>query len=198
MNIVSLAATLVNRHRRRPAPHYQALKWSALAAALVALGSMIYLLNHAGSATQSGHRSGSKGGFMDQPVIVEHQGDRLKWRLHARKAEQGLHSTHMTSPSLELYDSEGKPIPVRGDEAWFNPVSRNIRFQGHVRIDYQAWRVQTPLAVVDGLHGIIHLPQQFTAQGDGIRAHGTDLWIDQNKHHLEVKQHIWIEDRRQE
>jgi len=196
MNIVSLAASLVNRHRRRSAPHYQALKWSALAATLIALGSMIYLLNHANPATQSDHLADSKGGFMDQPVIVEHQGDKLKWRLHAKKAEQGLHSTHMISPSLELYDSEGEAIPVRGDEAWFDPVSRNIRFEGHVRIDYQAWRVQTPLAVFDGLHSIIHLPQQFTAQGDGIRARGTDLWIDQQKHQMEVRQHIWIEDRR--
>ncbi|MDX8409089.1 MAG: LPS export ABC transporter periplasmic protein LptC [Mariprofundales bacterium] len=195
MNIVSLANW---RHYSHSTPPYQALKWSALAATLIALASMIYLLNHANPAARHDNLVDSKSGFMEQPVIIEHQGDRLKWQLRAKSAEQGLRSTHMFAPSLELYDDEGKPILVRGDEAWFDPISRNIRFTGHVRIDYQAWRVQTSQAVFDGLRSIIHLPQQFTAQGDGIHAHGTDLWIDQQKRRLEVKQHIWIEDRRQE
>ncbi|MDX8413581.1 MAG: hypothetical protein R8J85_05780 [Mariprofundales bacterium] len=145
--------------------------------------------------------SSSKTSMMEQPVIIENQGEQTRWKLRATKAEQAkpgqkIQALHLTAPHLEIFNSSGESIPVQGDDAWFDPIKRSAHFVGHVTIDYQQWHLQSADALFDGINGVVHIKGAFTAHGDHVAMHGADLTVDQAQQRLEVRHHITIEDQR--
>ncbi|MDQ6950957.1 MAG: hypothetical protein Q9M26_04765 [Mariprofundales bacterium] len=189
-----LTARLNSQFNRHRSP-LTLLKWLALAGVFISIAGTIHLFIGRDSAILIKQKKAGNG-TIEEPVIVEHDGGSLKWKLRARKAVRGLNSTHLLQATLELYDQAGIPILIRGDEAWFDPLKRSARFAGHVRIDYQSWRVQSSRATFDSAAGRVYLPDAFTVQGIGVRARGSDLVIDKRQQRIWVRKHIWIEDSR--
>jgi len=161
--------------------------------ALVAM--LLLLTRHPNHSAPTAQTSNAKS-MMDQPVIIENRGEQVRWKLHALKAEQGLKQMHLIQPHLEIFDHDGSAIPIEGDEAWFNPLQRNARFVGHVRIDYRQWHLQSTEALFEGSTGKLHIAGKFSAHGDHVTMVGKDLTVDQPHQQIEVRHHVKIEDQR--
>ena len=133
---------------------------------------------------------------MEKPSIVERDGDRIIWRLDAEKASQELKGMHLIEPRLELFSESGKPIPVQGREAWFDPASRNIRFEGAVVVDYEGWRLTSEVLDYDSDRQELLVPGAFNIRGKDIRARGKGMRLDRSTQRLWVENGVWIEDSR--
>ncbi|MDQ6963783.1 MAG: hypothetical protein Q9M13_02555 [Mariprofundales bacterium] len=188
---------MINSHRW--------LKWLGLSCSAGALLATTLLLSQHRSGTPT-NRVVSTAAMMEQPVIIEHQGERTRWQLHAVKAEespspddqqtQNADKMHLTQPRLEIFSDHGERITIQGDDAWFDPLKRHARFIGHVTIDYKPWLLQSAEALFDGVSGTLHIRGAFSAHGDRVTMHGADLTIDQAQQQLRVRRHITIEDQR--
>lgn len=130
---------------------------------------------------------------MERPVIIENRGARVRWRLQALAARQHAGRIRLTRPLLTLFDRDGNPIPVRGDQATFDPLKRTARFRGHVTIDYRSWHLQSTQARFDGARRTVRIPGAFSAVGEGRRMQGADLIIDERRQRLTVRRHVRIE-----
>lgn len=136
---------------------------------------------------------------VDKPLIVERKGDRMLWRLQAQKAEQETgDGMHLISPRLDLFTETGEIIPVRGKEAWFDPVSRSIRFKGDVDVHYRTWILKCQILNYD--HGTekLHIPGAFRITGDSIKIRGKGLTAFRNTQRILVDQGVWVEDSQPE
>jgi len=133
---------------------------------------------------------------VEKPLIVERDGDRMIWRLQAAKADQVLQGMHLSKPHLELFSESGKMIPVRGEQAWFNPLSRSIRFEGAVVVDYGNWRLNSETLEYDSSKDELYVPGSFRIRGIDVRARGHALHAKRKEQRLWVEKGVWIEDSR--
>jgi len=134
---------------------------------------------------------------VDKPLIVEREGGRTVWRLKAAKAEQQLTGTiHLLKPELELFTGSGKSIPMTGEEAWFKPLSKQIRFKGNVEVRYEEWRLYSDSVRYDHQKGAVIIPGAFRIEGKTTHARGRNLTAWRTSQHIRVENGVWIEDTR--
>jgi len=133
---------------------------------------------------------------VDKPLIIERKAGKMTWRLKAKKAAQELRgSMHLSDPQLELFSESGKRIPMSGREAWFDPLSKAIRFKGDVVIRYGDWTLYGDDVRYDHTTDTIHIPGDFRIDGKLTRVRGRGLTAWRSKHHIRVDHAVWIEDR---
>ena len=101
-------------------------------------------------------------------------------------------------PRLELFTESGKVIPVRGRQAWFQPMRRSIRFEGGVVVDYDGWRLRSEVLVYDSTSDELRIPGDFRVRGDRLRARGNRLRARRKQERVWVENGIWIEDSKPE
>lgn len=176
------------------------LKWGSL---LLSVGSLllagVFLLSpKQGSlqqepATALPEKQETK---VEKPQIVERKGDRIIWRLQAESARQEETVMHMIQPLLELFAENGQVVPVRADEAWFDPVQRNIRFAGKVEVLYQQWKLETASLQYESGRDVMLVPGEFKLNGEQVRMRGGTMEVERLSQRLYVKKHVWVEDAR--
>lgn len=137
----------------------------------------------------------SQQAHVDQPLIIERKAGKMAWRLKASKAEQELRGRmHLMHPELELYSDDGKRVPVTGDEAWFNPLTKAIEFRGNVEAHYEQWTVYCDQVSYDHVSDTLHIPGEFRVESRLTRARGKGLTAWRNDHHIRIEEGAWIED----
>lgn len=182
--------------------HWRLAKWGALA---VSVGSLLLaaLLMWMSPKTEVAEREPDAVGQRGQPqtsvarpLIVERKGERLIWRLQAESAKQQDQGMHMIKPYLELFTETGEVIPVRGEEAWFEPEKRNIRFLGKVVVTHQAWTLHTEeLSYVSAKDEVV-APDTFHLYKPDVQLRGRGLRVDRRNEKLYVYHDVWLEDAR--
>jgi len=134
---------------------------------------------------------------VESPVIVERKNGRVVWQLQAGEAKQQLDGQmHLTRPELTLHTESNAEIPIRGDEAWFDPIKRNIRFTDNVVVLYQGWNLNCDLLVFSSIKDELTIPGAFRVKGKSMHATGKDMRINRSDELLFVDSGITIDDTR--
>jgi len=134
---------------------------------------------------------------VDKPLIVEREAGHTVWRLKAAKAEQQLTGAmHLLEPELELFTETGKRIPMTGKEAWFNPLSKQVRFKGDVEVQYGEWRLYSNSVRYNHQKGTVVIPGPFRIKGKTTRVRGRNLTAWRATQHVRVENGVWVEDTR--
>jgi LPS export ABC transporter protein LptC len=132
---------------------------------------------------------------VESPVLVERKDGEIVWRLRAEEAKQLLDGRMLLSkPRLLLFTKEEGEIPIESDQAWLEPVKRNIRFQGNVVIHYETWDLYTEIMIYESVKDEMYIPEAFRVKGETLRARGADLRLNRQTEQLTVDKGIWIKD----
>jgi len=173
------------------------IKWGCLGLSAGSLAlSFVWLWLAAPHAPPVQQEATGTGTRVKKPLIVERNDGRMVWRLQAERADQETRGLHLIQPRLELFTESGKVIPIRGRQAWFQPLSKNIRFEGAVVVDYEAWRLQSEVLQYDSAKDELYIPGNFRLRGDSIRARGRTLRAKRSLQRIWVDHGVWIEDSR--
>jgi len=177
------------------------LKWGFLTLALGSVTVAVFLMWQAqqGQLKLSGKPVAGKTPrtHVDKPLIVEREAGHTLWRLKASKAEQQITGVmHLLKPELELFTSAGRNIPMTGDEAWFKPLSKQVRFKGNVEVQYGEWRLYSDTVRYDHQKGAIMVPGTFRIEGKTTHVRGRNLTAWRATQHVRVENGVWIEDTR--
>jgi len=176
------------------------VKWTSLAVSLGSLLLAILLMQMRTQvptplADQQPGKNPDNQTEVSSPLIVEKKGDRMIWKLQAERAQQELNGKmHLASPQLTLFTDAGEAIPVQGLEAWFDPIQRNIEFQGDVRIRYENWKLSSDKVLFRSSDDQLLIPGKFDIRGETLQAKGKSLRLDRRNQKLWVDQGIWIKD----
>jgi len=179
---------------------HRGLRWLKWASLLVAVGSMVaaLLLLWSGEPDQLAadtNLSKKPNTEVDAPVIVERKDGHVLWQLRAIEASQQLDGNmHLTKPQLKLYTDAGQEIRINADQAWFNPLDRNVHFKGDVTTTYDQWILNSQALNYDSGQDRVIIPEQFDLQGDSLKAHGKHLIFARDSGKVDVLEGISIED----
>ena len=134
---------------------------------------------------------------VDKPLLVEHEGESVVWRLEADKAEQNLDgSMRLIAPKLELFTDSGRVMPVSGREATVDLLARSIEFVGDVKLRFDTdWLLTCETLKYDGGKDEMVIPQRFAAEGPALAFRGGSLRIDRKSQRIWVNNGVWIEDQ---
>ncbi|MDX8411818.1 MAG: LPS export ABC transporter periplasmic protein LptC [Mariprofundaceae bacterium] len=134
---------------------------------------------------------------VDKPLLVEHEGENVIWRLEADKAEQNLDgSMLLIAPRLELFTESGRTLPISGNEAKVDLLSRSIEFVGDVKLRFESdWLLTCETLKYDGGNDEMVIPASFSARGPALVLRGGSLRIDRKSQRMWVKNGVWIEDQ---
>ena len=144
---------------------------------------------------EAGEKSAEPKAAVEKPLIVERKGDRLIWRLQAESALQQEQGMYLTEPRLELFTEAGEAVPVRGREAWFEPLRKNIRFKGAVRVKFRDWQLKSETLQYVSSRDEAYVTDGFELKKPGITLKGKGLRVDRKSQRLTVEHNVWLEDR---
>jgi len=176
---------------------WRSLKWIALTISLASIGITIILLMMGGEKTTTPSHQGSDTAKtqVESPVIVERKDGQVTWQLRAQEAQQQLDGKmHLITPNLILFTENGKQINIHSKQAWFEPLTRNVRFKDHVIVHHQEWVMTSDVLIYDSSKDEIEVPGLFNIQGNTIKAHGKDMHMHRISQEIHVENGIWIED----
>ena len=131
---------------------------------------------------------------VEKPLIVERKGDRLIWRLQADSAKQQEQGMYLTEPRLELFTESGEVVPIRGREAWFEPLRRNISFKGAVQLDFREWRLKSEALRYESKRDEAVVPGRFELGKPGVTLKGRGLKVDRKSQRLTVDHDVNLVD----
>jgi len=177
------------------------VKWSSLSVSigsvLIAVGLM--WLNSKESVvvapTKVGEQVEKPQAKVEKPLIVERKGERLIWRLQADSAKQQEQGMYLIEPRLELFTEVGEAVPIRGREAWFEPLRKNISFKGAVQIDFHEWRLNSEALRYESGRDEAVVPGKFELNKPGIKLKGRGLRVDRKSQKLTVDHDVWLVDK---
>jgi len=132
---------------------------------------------------------------VEKPLIVERKGDRLIWRLQADSAKQQEQGMYLIEPRLEMFTEAGEAIPIRGREAWFEPLRKNISFKGAVQVDFHEWRLNSEALRYESGRDEAVVPGKFELSKPGIMLKGRGLRVDRKSQKLTVDHDVWLVDK---
>jgi len=176
---------------------WRVVKWASLAMAAGSVAAAVLLMWTAGpkepvSSSQPTEETQTK---VESPVIIERREGEVVWQLRAAEANQQLDGRmHLIRPQLLLFTAEKKEIPIEGEEAWFDPLQRNIHFQQHVTVKFGPWNLACEEMIYDNAKDEIHIPDAFKLTGETVRANGKALRLNRESEIVTVDQGIRIED----
>ncbi|ATX82125.1 LPS export ABC transporter protein LptC [Mariprofundus ferrinatatus] len=132
---------------------------------------------------------------VESPVIVERKDGKIIWQLRASEAKQQLDGRmHLLIPTLTLFTDSGVEINISSQQAWFEPLQRNIHFQDQVNVDYQTWKMTTETLIYDSTKDEIQVPDDFAVVGETISAKGNNMRLQRSSDQIKVDGGIWIQD----
>jgi len=132
---------------------------------------------------------------VEAPVIVERKDGRVLWQLRAAEASQQLDGQmHLTGPQLRLYTDSGEEVQIYGEQAWFNPLKRDVRFQDRVKVLFSTWTMTSESLAYESSSDQLTIAGAFRIQGDTIRAHGKHMIFHRAREQIDVTEGIWIQD----
>jgi len=132
---------------------------------------------------------------VEQPVIVERKDGKITWQLRASEASQQLDGNmHLRQPTLVLYTQSGQAVTINSNQAWFEPIHRDVRFKDHVVVHFNDWIMHSDLLLYVSATDEIQVPGAFTLTGKSIHAHGKNMHFHRITEQLNVETGIWIED----
>ncbi|EAU54010.1 LPS export ABC transporter periplasmic protein LptC [Mariprofundus ferrooxydans] len=173
------------------------LKWTSL---LIATGSIViavFLIWSAGPQRPARDSNGTEKPRteVDAPVIVERKDGRVLWQLRASEASQQLDGQmHLIGPQLRLYTETGAEVNINGEQAWFNPLKRNVHFQDHVKVVYGEWTMTSQSLIYSSSSDQLSVPGAFIIHGKTVNAHGKHMVFHRINEQVDVKEGVWIED----
>jgi len=179
--------------------YWTLLKWSCLAlciGSIVAAGMLMWLNDEAivADSPQAGEEGEKPQANVEKPLIVERKGERIIWRLQAESAVQEEQGMHLVDPRLELFTDQGEAVPIRGDEAWFEPAARNIRFKSHVQVLYRGWTLKSGELQYDSGRDEVLVPGAFNLSKPGSSLKGDGMRIDRKSERVTVERNVELED----
>ncbi|MDQ6967903.1 MAG: LPS export ABC transporter periplasmic protein LptC [Mariprofundaceae bacterium] len=182
--------------------HWRYLKWGCL---IVSIGSMSiaagFMWSHNNATTlpketaDTGEAASTR---VEKPLIVERKDERIIWRLKAESAKQHENTMQLVTPVLELFTETNEVITVHGNQAWFEPLKRNIHFKGSVSVTYRDWLLLTNSLYFDSTHNEVIVPNTFTATGPHTIFKGRGLKADRKTQILHVAHDVWVKDSQPE
>jgi LPS export ABC transporter protein LptC len=132
---------------------------------------------------------------VESPVIIERKDGEIAWQLRAEEANQQLDGRmHLIKPKLLLFTKDKRKIPIESEQAWFDPLQRDIHFQDNVIVHYKTWDLYTEVMIYKNAKDEMHIPGTFKIKGETLRAHGEDMRLNRQTEQLTVDKGIWIED----
>jgi len=173
------------------------LKWASLLIAAGSIATAVFLIWSAGPQLPVADPDGMEKPRteVEAPVIVERKDGRVIWQLRATEASQQLDGQmHLIAPQLRLYSETGQEVVINGEQAWFNPLKRNIRFQDNVKVVHEGWTMTSQSLVYDSSSDQIRAAGAFRIHGDTMNARGKNMTIHRISEQIEVTEGIWIED----
>ncbi len=176
---------------------WRSLKWTSLIVSVASIVLAIVLMRMSGpkEITSTGTDAEESKTRVESPIVVERKDGKITWQLRAREANQQLDGKmHLINPVLVLYTEGGKDINIASDQAWFEPLQRNVRFKDHVVVHYDTWTMQTEMMIYASAEDEIHVPGKFRVQGESIRARGKNMRLHRATEKIDVEDGIWIED----
>jgi len=176
------------------------VKWSSLSISIgsVVVAAGLMWVNSKESVevapTKVGEQVEQPQAKVEKPLIVERKGDRLIWRLQADSAKQQEQGMYLIEPRLELFTETGEAVPIRGREAWFEPLRKNIRFKGAVQVDFHEWRLNSEALRYESARDEAVVPDRFELRKPGITLKGRGLRVDRKSQRLTVDHDVWLMD----
>ena len=132
---------------------------------------------------------------VESPVLIERKDGDVAWQLRAEEANQQLDGRmHLIKPTLLLFTEDKGEIPIESEQAWFDPLKRDIHFQDNVTVHYETWVLYTEVMIYKNATDELHIPGDFRVKGETLRARGKDLRLHRRTEQLTVDKGIWIED----
>ncbi|MDX8407024.1 MAG: LPS export ABC transporter periplasmic protein LptC [Mariprofundaceae bacterium] len=182
-------------HHRR----WTLIKWAALSSSLGSIMLAGVLMWQAGPSTPDTspvNQAASNRTQVEAPVIVERRDGRIVWQLRAGEARQQLNGKMLlTEPELTLFTESGSSVPIRSRQAWFDPIRRNVRFQGKVQVRFQAWDLRCASLIYNSSRDELRVPGAFTLKGKSMQASGKKMRIDRPSERLFVEGGVRIDDQ---
>jgi len=176
------------------------LKWGCLAVSIVSLlvaAGLMWLRQHqdSGVTQTSAQTLDDAGTKVESPWMVERKGDRVLWRLKAEQAKQGLKSMHFTHPYLELFNENNEKITVQAEQGDLDLLSRNVHFQGKVKVDFQTWTLVSNSLDVEQASGDVRVKGRFTAEKPNTTIKGRGLLIHHKTYDMYIQHDVWVQNR---
>jgi len=177
------------------------VKWSLLALMAGTAVTTLILLLSAGDdkllqVVDTPESAQGQQAYVDRPLIVEQKAGKIVWRLKAQKAEQELTgSLYLVKPELELYSEEGKTVPIAGQEAWFNPLTKSVKFKGDVVVHYNEWTLYADEVRYEHASDTVQVPGVFRIEGKLTKVQGRGMTAWRGDRHVYVEDAVRIEDR---
>jgi len=132
---------------------------------------------------------------VESPVIVERKDGEIIWQLRATEAKQQANGRmKLLSPVLTMFTESGQRVIIKGKNAVFHPINRNIRFQDQVKVNYEQWQMNTRILIYKSALDEIHVPETFDIFGENIKARGKNMRLNRNSETINVDGGIWIQD----
>jgi len=175
-------------------------RWAKWASLTVSVGSIILAIvlmwfsgpAEVDKATESTEKPKTE---VESPVIVERKDGKIIWQLRAKEAKQQLDGKmHLILPVLTLFTQQNREVIINGEQAWFEPLQRNIHFQSQVNVNYEGWAMQTESLIYNSTLDEVHVPDNFSIKGKTISAKGKDMHLQRSSDQITVDGGIWIQD----
>ena len=176
---------------------WRIVKWASLAAAVGSVAVTVLLMWTAGPKTpvvssQPEEQTQTK---VESPVIIERREGEVIWQLRAAEANQQLDGRMLLiQPELLLFTAGKREIPIESEQAWFDPLQRNIHFQQHVTVKFASWNLASEEMIYDNAKDEVFIPGPFELTGETVRAHGKLLRLNRESEIVTVDEGIRIED----
>jgi len=177
---------------------WQWLKWASL---VISVGSIVIAialmwLQAPQEIAVEGEQTEKPQTRVESPVIVERKDGEIIWQLKAEEAKQQLDGQlNLISPTLILFTQSGDRVTINSRQAWFNPISRDVRFQDQVTVLYGAWQLSSELIIYTSATDVLHVPEKFSIKGKTMSARGKNMRLHRSREEINVDDGIWIQDR---
>ncbi len=139
--------------------------------------------------------SGKTNTHVESPVIIERKDGNILWQLRAADANQQRDGNmHLRLPTLVLYTESQKEINISSQQAWFNPITRNLRFEDKVLVRHEEWSLSTAVLLYSSNTDELLVPGTFKLWGKSIKARGKNMRMQRQTEQITVHDGIWIKD----
>ena len=172
------------------------IKWLSLGISVTSVVVAIVLMRMSGpeQITQNS-KTEAANTQVESPVIIERKDGNIVWTLRAQNAHQQLDGNmRLSQPILVLYTESQQEISIVSQQAWFNPLTRNLRFEDQVLVHHKGWSISSELLLYISNSDDLQIPGTFKLWGKSIKAEGENMLLQRNNEQVTVSDGIWIED----
>jgi len=176
---------------------WSSIKWLSLGVSVCSIVLAVALMSMSGpeQVTTTSEKTKKQNTQVESPVIVERKDGDVVWTLRAQEANQQLDGNmQLNHPTLVLFTQNQQEITIVSQKAWFNPLTRNLRFEEQVLVQYKVWSVSSELMLYNSATDELSIPGAFKLWGNSIKAHGKNMLAQRNTEQVIVDDGIWIED----